>query len=457
MRIVKVSLGASVSSAKFVKIAKIIESRIEKGEYQPNSKLPTHRVLAAELETTPVTISKAYNLLVDKGIVESFVGRGTYVCENSDLSKAIQAPDHDNNFNFSILQPCLYKNVDAIQRAYKMTADKVTSELIGYVEHSGHEAHRNAGSLWAKHFGLEGGNAANTILTNGAQHALSLLINALTSPGDTIAVECLTYPGIFAIANLAGCNIVGIPMDKYGVSPEALDSVIAEHKPKLVIVIPSHQNPTGITMPEFRREEVARVISKHNIWLVEDDIYCFLDKKPIPPISNFIPERSFHISALSKAISPAMRCGYIKAPENQISLINAHIRANIWLPSPMNFSAATFLIESGEAFELAQTQRVTAEERQLLARQLLPAIQCRSTGYHIWLPLPSQWKAEHLVHEAKSQNLLVSSGSYFDVTGMETGHIRLSLMSVTKKERFAQGLVKLKSLLDSKVNTVFPF
>ena len=446
-----------MSSAKFVRIAKVIESRIDNGEYKPNSKLPTHRVLAAEFETTPVTIAKAYNLLVDKGRVESYVGRGTYVCENSDLGKAIQAPDHGNDFNFSILQPCLYKNVDALQRAYKMTADRVTSELIGYVEHSGHEAHRQAGSTWAKHFGLEGGNAANTILTNGAQHALSLLINALTKPGDTIAVEYLTYPGIFAIANLSGRNIVGVPMDEYGVSPEALDSVIAEHKPKLVIIIPSHQNPTGITMPEFRREEVAEVISKHRIWLVEDDIYCFLDEKPIPAISNFIPEQSFHISALSKAISPAMRCGYIKAPESKIALINAHIRANIWLPSPMNFSAATFLIESGEAFDIAQTQRITAEERQSLARQILPSIECRSTGYHIWLPIPNQWKAEHLVHEAKSQNVLVSSGSYFDVTGMETGHIRLSLMSVSNKERLRQGLGKLKFLLDSKVNTSLPF
>ncbi|MDF2152843.1 PLP-dependent aminotransferase family protein [Vibrio sp. CAU 1672] len=445
-----------MSSAKFVKIAKVIERRINKGEYQPNSKLPTHRELASDLDTTPATIAKAYSLLVDKGRVESHVGRGTYVCAKSDLGKAIQAPDDKDDYNFSILQPCLYKNVDAIQKAYKLTADSVTSELIGYVERSGHEAHRQAGSTWAKHFGLEGGNAANTILTNGAQHALSLLINALTKPGDTIAVESLTYPGIFAIANLSGRNIVGVPLDEHGVSPEALDSVIVEHKPKLVIIIPSHQNPTGITMPAFRREEVAKVVSKHNIWLVEDDIYCFLDEKPIPAISNFIPEQAFHISALSKAISPAMRCGFIKVPDSQIGLINAHVRASIWLPSPINFSAATHLIESGEAFDLAQSQRITAQERQSLARQIMPSIQCRSTGYHIWLPLPNPWKAEHLVQEAKNQNLLVSSGSYFDVNGMEASHIRLSLMSVSTEERLQEGMSKLKNLLSSSVNTLFP-
>lgn len=446
-----------MSNAKFVKIAKIIESRIETGEYKPNSKLPTHRVLADELETTPATVAKAYSLLADKGRIESHVGRGTYVCERSDLGRAIQAPEHSDDYNFSILQPCLHKNVDSLQRAYQSTANKITSELIGYVEHSGHETHRQAGVTWAEHYGLEGGNANNTILTSGAQHALSLLIDAMTKPGDTIAVESLTYPGIFAIANLSERNIVGVPMDEFGVSPDALDSVIAEHKPKLVIIVPSHQNPTGITMPEVRREEVAKVIRKHNIWLVEDDIYCFLDEKPIPAISNFIPELSFHISALSKAISPAMRCGYIKAPDSQIALLNAHIRATIWLPSPINFSAATHMIETGEAFELANSQRSTAQERQLMAREIIPTIQCRSTGYHIWLPLPEQWKAEHLVQQAKNQNILVSSGSYFDVNGIEAGHIRLSLMSVSTEARLCEGLNKLKSLLDSKVNTLFPF
>jgi DNA-binding transcriptional MocR family regulator len=373
------------------------------------------------------------------------------------LGKAIQALEHCDDYNFSILQPCLHKNVDSLQQAYQFTANKITSKLIGYVEHSGHDAHRQAGATWAKHYGLEGGNINNTILTSGAQHALSLLIEAITRPGDTIVVESLTYPGIFAIANLLERNIVGVPMDEYGVSPEALDAVIIKHKPKMVIIVPSHQNPTGITMPKFRREAVALVIRQHGIWLVEDDIYCFLDEQPIPAISNFIPELSFHISALSKAISPAMRCGYIKAPDSQVALINAHIRASIWLPSPINFSAATYLIEMGEAFDLADSQRHTAQERQLLAREIIPTIQCRSSGYHIWLPLPEQWKAEHFVLEAKNQNILVSSGSYFDVHGIETGHIRLSLMAVSTEERLQEGLTKLKLLLDSKVNTVFPF
>ena len=445
-----------MSSAKFVHISNVIEERINQGEYRPNTKLPTHRVLAAELKTTPATIAKAYQLLVNKRRVESHVGRGTYVCDTSALGQAIQAPEHGHDFNFSILQPCLHKNSEAIRAAYSATADHLTPELIGYVEHSGHKAHRLAGCHWAKYYGLEGGNLNNTLLTNGAQHALSLLIQTFTQPGDTIAVESLTYPGIFAIANLSGRQVVGVAMDDYGVSPEALETTIVEHQPKLVVLIPSHQNPTGITMPVWRRKEVAQIIAKHNIWLIEDDIYGFLNAEPIPAITNFIPDHAFHISALSKAISPAMRCGYIKAPNEQITRIQAFIRANIWLPSPLNFQAATELIESGEAFTLAHEQRLTAQKRQQIAREVLPDFISDDSSYHIWLPLPNHWKAEHFVQHAKTEHILTSSGSYFDVTGLESRHIRLSLMSINTEDRLREGLSQLKMLLDSQMNTLFP-
>lgn len=447
-----------MSNNKYEKIAHEIEVRIKENQYRPNSKLPPHRVLANELGTTPATVAKAYSLLVNKQLVESFVGRGTFVCGRSELKHAIQPPVKDEeNYNFSILQPCLYKNVLPIKNAMQKASEQLTAELIGYTEHSGHESHRLAGVKWAKHFGLEGGTASNTLLTDGAQHALFLLISVMTMPGDTIAVEELTYPGIIAIANLTGRNIVGIPLDSNGVSAKELETVICQHKPKVVIIIPSHQNPTGITMPESRRREIAKVIEAHDIWLIEDDIYCFLDDAPIPAISNFIPEKAFHISGLSKAISPALRCGYIKIPDNQVTKINAFIRANIWLSSPINYISATSLIESGEAFEMAELQKKTAIERQCIARDFLHNIQNSPSGYHIWLPLPSHWQRDRFLVEAGSRGIIVSSGSYFSVSGENSTFIRLSLMAISSETRLKEGLKALEDLMSSDTSTSFVF
>ncbi|WP_305422698.1 PLP-dependent aminotransferase family protein [Photobacterium leiognathi] len=437
-----------MSDAKFKQIAKTIEARIDSGEYPAKFKLPPHRALAYELSTTPATVAKAYQLLVDKKRVESFVGRGTFVCVQASLSEVIQPADDEQDYNFSILQPCLLQNLSPLRDAMMQATEQLNTQLMGYTEHSGHESHRLAGVVWAKHYGLIGGNSDNTLLTNGAQHALSLLIHALTEPGDTIAVESLTYPGIMAIAKSAGRHVVGVQLDDEGMCPDDLQQVIRLNRPKLVIVVPSHQNPTGITMPPARRDEIANVIAANNIWLIEDDIYGFLNPEPIAAISNRIPQLSFHISGLSKAISPAMRCGFLKVPDSHIAVLQAYIRANIWLSSPLNYIAAAQLIESGEAFQLAERQRQTAIKRQQMAKELL-GYQGRETGFQLWCPLPEHWQQERFVMEAKNKGLIVSSGSYFKVNGEDPHHIRLSLMAISSEQRLQQGLIMLRDLAKS--------
>ncbi|MFM2481379.1 PLP-dependent aminotransferase family protein [Celerinatantimonas sp. YJH-8] len=442
---------------KFKKIAEIIETRIFNGTYSPNSQLPPHRVLAQELATTPVTIAKAYQLLADKQLVESYVGKGTFVCGHSHLDEVIKAPDDEAEYNFSILQPCLPLNVSALQTAMQRVSQRLQSDLIGYTEYSGHEIHRQAGVEWARHYGLTGGHAQNTLLTDGAQHALSLVIEALTRPGDTIAVESLTYPGIIALAHQTGRQIVAVPSDAQGMSVQGLETVIEQAQPKLVIVIPSHQNPTGITMPKVRREQIAAVIRKAHLWLIEDDIYSFLNAAIIAPISNLVPEYAFHISSLSKAISPAMRCGYLKVPESQIAVIQSHIRTSIWLASPLNFAIASALIQSGEAFKMSENQRQLALTRQEMASQILADLEYTASGYHLWLKLPHRWSPERFVMEAKNRNIIVSSGSYFDVSNQGVEAIRLSLMAIADETRLQQGLEMIRTLILCDMNTIFPF
>ncbi|MBB1313550.1 PLP-dependent aminotransferase family protein [Aliivibrio sp. SR45-2] len=446
-----------MSENKFKQIAETIESRIIDGIYPPNFKLPPHRELANELSTTPATIAKAYKLLADKKRVEPFVGRGTFVCGESCLDQVIQSSEDNGDYNFSILQPCLSHNVQPLKEALEKAASQLTSDLIGYTEHSGHETHRLAGVNWAKEYGLVGGNANNTLLTNGAQHALSLLIEVLTKPGDTIAIEALVYPGIIAIASLLGRQIVGVALDDKGMSPTDLTRVIKQHKPKLVIVIPSFQNPTGITMPTARRKEIADVIIKNNIYLIEDDIYGFLNEKVIPAICNWLPEQGFHITSLSKAISPAIRCGFVKVPDIYISNVGAQIRASIWLSSPINYIAASDMIETGVAYQLANYQREIALRRQEMVYEVFGNSYLKTDGYHVWLPLMAHWQQDQFVLEAKNRGLIVSSGSYFNATDTHLNHVRLSLMSINSDEKFKKGLKALFELLNSNNKTMFPF
>lgn len=446
-----------MSESKFEKIALIIEKRIESGDYPPNFKLPTHKQLASELDTTPATVAKAYKCLIDRKKIESFIGRGTFVCGRSSLSQVIHPTENNAEINLSILQPSLFENVTGLSKALSECALSLSSELIGYAENSGHDKHRLAGIQWAKHYGLEGGTLENTLLVDGAQNALALAIIALTKPGDTIAVESLTYPGILAVASLYRRKVCPVAMDEQGMVPEQLEKVIHESNPALVVVIPSHQNPTGVTMSESRRREIAGVIAKSDCWLVEDDIYGFLNSQVIPAICNWLPEQGIHITSLSKAISPALRCGFLKAPKSCIALLKSHIRTNIWLSSPLNYAAASYLIENGEAFTMANEQKGIALRRQKMAQEWFPELKNQPSGFHIWLPLSAQWSADRFVMEAKNKNVIVSSGNYFSCTDQDTNSIRVSLMSVSNDQQLEKGLSVLSDLARADINTILPF
>lgn len=440
-----------MSEAKYIEIARKIESQIDIGHYAEGDKLPTHRALADEFGTTPMTIAKAYGLLSEKGRIESFVGRGSFVKARSGLKQAILSRPDDREWNFSILQPCYAEHVEALHGQLQQSFSTLTNpRLYGYTEDSGLIEHRAAGMQWMQYYGVQTRAPEQILLTNGAQHALSILIELYTEPGDCIAVDQWTYPGILSIAGFLGRQIVGVAMDDQGMTPEALTETCRRHKPALVILLPSHQNPTTITLSQQRREQLAEVIQRHPLWLLEDDIYGFLNTTPTQAIANLLPEKSFCVSSLSKAVSPGLRSGYIKAPQSQVEKLASYIRATVWLPPPLMFEVASHLIESDRAFEMARQQREIARRRQRLARKILAgqAFRAQDTSYHLWLTLPGNWQADTFALTARERGVLVSSGSYFNTaSGDIVQSARLSLMAIADEKELENGLKALSNLL----------
>ncbi|MFG6177963.1 PLP-dependent aminotransferase family protein [Halomonas sp. THAF12] len=440
-----------MGGAKYADIAGEIESKIDQGQFAEGEKLPTHRALARELGTTSMTIAKAYGLLAERGRIESFVGRGSFVKEQAPLKRAIRCQLSDDEWNLSILQPCFSEHMEALHAQLQLSFAELTKPaLYGYHEGSGPIEHKASGMRWMQRYGLTVRSPEQILLTNGAQHALSILIELFSDPGDCIAVDQWTYPGLLSIARFLKRKVIGVAMDDQGMNPDALDEACRRHKPALVILLPSHQNPTTITLSQQRREQLAEVIQRHPLWLIEDDIYSFLNADCIPAITNLIPEKSFFIHGLSKAVSPGLRCGFIKAPQSQVNVLSAYIRATVWMPSPLMFEVARNLIESDLAFELAEAQRKLAYHRQRLAKKILgnQRFRAQDASYHLWLELPGNWQADRFALTAKERGLLVSSGSYFSAEGEETQSIRLSLMAISEEAFLDDGLRAVSSLLN---------
>ena len=438
-----------MKQAKYQEIAAKVSAKIDSGEYVKGAKLPTHRELAQQLHTTAVTVAKAYQLLVEQQRIESFVGRGSFVIDEQ-LSNVIQV--ESAALNFSILQPCIKHSGQQLKNMLinSIQASEQAS-LSGYIEQTGLIKHRAAGALWCRQYGLDVALEEDILLTNGAQNALSSLIQAYTKEGDCIATERYTYPGILSICKYLRRQVIAIDMDSEGMLADALDEQCEKHKPAMVIIVPSQQNPTAATMSNNRRMEIAGVIAKQRLWLVEDDIYAFLNTQPLTPISNIIPEQSFYISSLSKAVMPGLRCGYVKVPTAQRSKLIDFIRSMLWLVPPFMFEAASEMINTGQAFKWARSQQIIAKQRQQLVGEYFKHynLSRQETSYSCWVTLPKQWSAKRFTQEAKNNGVLVSDSSYFSLAN-DIAAIRLSVMAIDSDERFIEGLKLLDNLLRSK-------
>jgi len=435
---------------KYQEIAVQIRAAIDAGDYLVGSKLPAHRVLAKKMGTTAVTVSKAYQLLAKERVVESFVGKGSYVLAQR-LDNVIHAQQAVDELNFSILQPLITDTVRIINQQLSTSLNSFDdASLFSYSEKSGLLAHRLSGAKWCEHYGLHVSNPEQVLLTNGAQNALTSLIQLYSKEGDAIAVEALTYPGILAICKHLRRRVIPVAMDEQGMLADDLHLQCIKQQPVMVIVLPSQQNPTGATMQSARRKAISKVVTTHDIWLVEDDIYAFLNDEKLSPISNYIPEKSFYISSLSKSISPGFRCGYIKAPIDQYLKLADFIRATLWLVSPFIFEVATKLIESKQAFEIAAMQCAIARERQLLVSEYLPQakIERQNTSYSCWLHLPEGVTPKQFTNAADKLGISVSEAAYFN-SAVPVNSVRLSVMSVAKESLFIDGLKSINHLLST--------
>ena len=160
------------------------------------------------------------------------------------------------------------------------------------------------------------------IVTTGSQQGLDLLGKVMINPGDKVIVEAPTFLATIQCFRLYGAHVIGAPIDADGVDTDKLEALIAEHKPKLVYLIPTFGNPSGATLSLARRKRVLELAVKYNTLVVEDDPYCELYfGKPPPPsllaLSHTVPgsrDLLAHCGSFSKILSPGLRVGWMIAP-----------------------------------------------------------------------------------------------------------------------------------------------
>lgn len=443
---------------KYLALAGAIADAVGAGQLTPGAKLPPMRNLAYDLGVTVGTVTRAYREAERRGLVEGEVGRGTFVKGDGRYPQP-KAPrgfalggNRENVINMSMAIPALGETGRYLAKtlAELGSEPQVLDDLMDYQAHSGLARHREAGAEWVRRAGIESSADAVT-MTSGAQHAVLLALMALTRPGDTVVTECLTYPGLLHIAAQLDLKLVPVEIDREGLVPEALEKAIAEHRPRVVYMVPTIHNPTAAIMSEERRRRIAALLRRTDTLAIEDDVWGFVPENRPPALATFAPEHVIYATGLSKAMAPGLRVGYIVSPEGAVDSIRAVARLSNWMTPPLMAEVARRWIMSGIGDEMVAWQRGEARARLDLAAETFRGHKFRGypDGYHIWLELPEPWRADAFRQEAEKKDVYVLSGESFVVGRAAPPHaVRVCVGACRTREEVQRGLDILKGILD---------
>jgi DNA-binding transcriptional MocR family regulator len=415
----------------YLALANEIAAAIEKGELRAGSRLPPQRELAELLKIDVTTVSRAMTVAQQRGLVIARGRAGSYV---ATPRRVVAPPRSTIDLAVNYPPPLSDESQDVVREAMRDAARSAEPEDLLEYPRRGWEKHGERALPWFEMLRLST-DASHIAVAGGAQQALIGINAVLCEPGDAIIAPGLTYPGMMTIARRMGLRVFGVEMDEQGIIPSSLAEVSGRVHARYVYVVPTFDNPTTATARDRRRAELADVIERANLLLVEDDGHAALLEKPIAPVSSHIPQRSYYVSGMSKAVSPGLRTAYVVTPSvTDAYRVSSALVSLGQFPAPIAVEATSRLIESGAVSELNRDLRSIANRRWEIARRILPELQAgiAETNYFGWLSLPNRWRADGFMERCRELGVQLSASSAFAVNSkFVTNGLRVCLGAPT--------------------------
>ena len=300
--------------------------------------------------------------------------------------------------------------------------------------------------------------ADDLLITSGSQQALTLISTVLLEPGDRVLVEEPSYLAALQCFALARAVAVPIPCDDDGLDPEALDELVARHRPKLLYTVPTFHNPTGRTLPLARRRALATAAEQAGLWLVEDDPYGELRYRgePLPAVASLpgAGARTLAISTLSKIAAPGLRVGWVRAPRMLLrSLTIAKQAADLHSSTVDQAAAARWLTHTDLEAHIGRLRAAYGARRDALIDGLASALPPGSThnrpngGMFVWARLPDGWDSGEMLAQALDHDVAYVPGAPFFSGPPDPATLRLSF-TTHRPDEIQTGLDRLARALD---------
>lgn len=299
---------------------------------------------------------------------------------------------------------------------------------------------------------------AEVLVTSGGIEALQLLSGVFVEHGDAVAVEAPTYLGALMAFRRSGADVVGISMAEDGLEVDELERHLRQggRAPKLLYVIPDHQNPTGLTLSLGRRHALVELCRRYSVLVVEDVAYRELgfDGEPLPSLWALAPDTVVQIGTFSKILFPGVRLGWAIGPRAVVGAMAAAKQNSDQCAGALGQRIMSGFVAGGHfPAHLAAARHLYAGRAAAMLGALersMPATVTWTTprgGFFVWLTAAEGVDTVALAADAQREGVAFVPGAPFYVDGRGRNQIRLAFSGVPEA-RIDEGIRRLGRLLD---------
>ncbi|MCV0440663.1 MAG: PLP-dependent aminotransferase family protein [Hydrogenophaga sp.] len=415
---------------------KRLAAAVDNGLLPAGSRLRSIRDCAEKEALSRNTVVEAYNRLIARGYAEARPGSG-YFTRKAPGHRALAPAAHQSEAVdvVSLLREQLEQHYevrvgDGRPPPSWMEGSELGRHLRGVRATTWGQLEHGYGTPWGYlplrqtvarllHERAIQAEVGQVLLTQGANHALDLIVRHLLEPGDVVLVDSPGYYPLFGKLKLAKVEMVGVPRLHDGPDLDALQQLAAAHRPKVFFTQSLAHNPTGGSISLAKAHRLLQLAAQHGFQIVEDDPFADLMPASAPRLSALDQlERVIYVSSFSKTLSAGLRVGFIAGPQAIINALCDLKMVTIVSTSDFVERVVCELIVGGQyrrhltrlktRLEAAQRQSIRALQQAGL-RLLCPY----SGGYYAWIALPDGQGEIELARRAAAQGIFISPGAVF--------------------------------------------
>ena len=302
----------------------------------------------------------------------------------------------------------------------------------------------------------------NVLVTTGSEQALDLVGKAFVDPGDTVLVEQPTYLCALDVFRSYGANFASVEMDEDGMKMDALEEALkANPNTKLIYTVPNFQNPTGRTMTEERRKQLAELAEKYDVYVLEDNPYCEIRfaGQHVPAVKSF--DKSGHVlymSTFSKTLAPGFRLGWLVADEDVVNKLTVLKQsADLHTDNLAQFAVAQFFADNDVDAHVKEISDLYGKRKDLMLegiKKYFPeGVKYTNPegGMFLWVEVPGVDDTVELFKECLEHDVAFVPGDPFFAGEAQPGAFRLNYSNM-KEDQIEVGLKRLGAALTAAVN-----